>query len=344
MAAAYLVLTSMQGVVTSMATAMDTAQALLTSVLARLDAAEQSLREKDVQIQQLQTVIAGLTVAAALAPSAEPAPQHSPAMDIRMLERHGVSPGIQKSLHQQREERPHEEWVFIFRSRATGVSPGVRDLKDYVAKGDTLDTAYFGEDVLPSAQLYYYLAIDVTEEAIQKLKLVVGTNELEFWRYSQQGWRPMLQGRFTEMLTGILEQEYVYPLVPSADVWEQSVRMFDDEKSVAILESPWVAVLSQGIENPEIWQHIAFRASSYKTHEIARTSRASRSKTQIAGPVGVPAPMEIGELQKEGRRGKGKGEKRLLSDHSSESSNVCARVGIGTNTFMQKPDEKLQRQ
>jgi hypothetical protein len=315
----------MQGVVISMATAMDTAQALLTSVLARLDAAEQSLREKDVQIHQLQTAIEGLTAVAAVASSAEPAHQHSPATDTRMLETPGVFPGTQESLNQQRDERPHAEWVMTFRARATGVSPGVRDLKDYVAKGDTLDKAFFAEDVLPANQMYYILAMAVKEEALEKLKLVVGTNELEFWRCSQQEWKPMRQAGFTGLLTGILEREYVYPLVPSAGVWERSVCMFDDKKGVAIPESAWVSVLSQGFENPEIMQHIALNVSSLEMGEIVNNSMASRSETRTDEPVGVLVPMEIGVVQPEGGRGKGKGEK---SDVASKGEGRKGRKGV----------------
>jgi hypothetical protein len=31
----------------------------------------------------------------------------------------------------------------------------------------------------------------------------------------------------------------------------------------------------------------------------------------------------------------------LSSDHGSESSNVCVRVGIGKSKFLQKPDEHV---
>ena len=71
--------------------------------------------------------------------------------------------------------------------------------------------------------MYYILAMTVKENVLQEFKIVEDTQEPEFWRCSQQEWEPMQQGRFTEMLTGILRQEFVELLVRSIETWERAV-------------------------------------------------------------------------------------------------------------------------
>ena len=151
---------------------MATADAVLASLLARLDAAEQGLRDKDVQIQHLHTA---MTAATASATSS----QHSSVVDTRMLAKPGIFPGSQEAW---------ADWVFTFRAYAAAVSPRMRELMDYAAKEDTPVIVNSGEDVFLSNQLYYILVMTVKEKALQKLKSVQDTNGLEAWRCFHAEW------------------------------------------------------------------------------------------------------------------------------------------------------------
>ena len=213
-----------------------------------------------------------------------------------MLEKPGVFPGTQEAGDEdfhQRVERPQEEWVFTFRAQTEAVSPRKRELRDYAA----------------GTVMYYILAMTVKENVLQEFKSVEDTQELEFWRCSQQEWEPMQQGRFTEMLTGILRQEYVDPLTPSVEVWERSVAMYDEKSEQIIPEAVWTSVLIKGIEDDKIRECITLNAlrvaiDPEMVDETVHSTKTSRHWTRTTESVGVPVPTKIGEVQQ--RSGKGK--------------------------------------
>ncbi len=97
---------------------MSTADAGLCSLLARLDATEQGLRDKDVEIQRLQRAMTSGTTSSA-------PPQHTSVLDTRMLAKPGIFPGTQEAW---------ADWVFTFRAYAAAVSPRIRELLDFAAK------------------------------------------------------------------------------------------------------------------------------------------------------------------------------------------------------------------
>ncbi len=112
---------------------MSTADAVLTSLLARLDAAEQ---DKDVQIQRLHT---DMTAATASTSSA----RHSSVVDTRMLAKPGIFPGTQEAW---------ADWVFTSRAYDAAVSPRMRELMDYSAAEDKAVAVVPAEDLSPSNQ------------------------------------------------------------------------------------------------------------------------------------------------------------------------------------------------
>ena len=113
--------------------------------------------------------------------------------------------------------------------------------------------------------MYYILAMTVKENVLQEFKSVEHAQEPELWRCSQQEWEPMQQGRFTEMLMGILRQVFVDPLTPSVEVWERSVLMYDEQSEEIIPEAVWTSVLGKGIEDDKIRECITLNASRLVT-------------------------------------------------------------------------------
>lgn len=266
---------------------------------------EQALQELAVRLQATEARLVALVDENAAFRAAAAAAAAAPAqvVDTRLLAKPAMFTGTQETW---------AEWSFTFKAYIAAVSPRMRALLDEASAADAAVVMRNVGDTNLSVQLYYILVLTVKDVALQKLMSVPEENGFEVWRIFNLEWEPRQKARFTAMLRAILKAEFKDPPMPGIENWERQVRRYEEQSGEEIPDSIKASVLSGGLANEKLRDHIALNAFRLNTYaevrtEVQRICAAQREWTaQVASDA--PVPMEIGALGKgKGKKGKGKG-------------------------------------
>jgi hypothetical protein len=198
-------------------------------------------------------------------------------------------------------------------------------------------------DLALSAQLYYVLCLSVKDRALEKLRAAPVGNGLEVWRLFCEEWEPRQRMRFTAMLTSILRVELKDPVLPALELWERSIREYEQQSGETVSDSIKASVLCSSVANAKIREHLALNASRLPDYpavrsEIVKIVQAQRRWTTIDGEP-TAEPMEVDALGKGKNKSKGKGkEKGLVKGKDKNGDKGKGKAGKANS----KPDESKE--